>query len=226
MRRRDAADGHHSYAAPAPSPASAGSVSPYSATRPCRRQGSGTPGGGLGRKEPIALRGEDEVALGQAVDLVRPDLHHHLPPGELQVGVVPLLLGHGADAVDEGQRALEVPKLVRLAQVLVAHGLPTRLELAEQFRDPLGADRRHASAAGYALLVGERHGREKWRAARAMSTGAAFSLDCCHAGKYRVPRFSPFVLIFFSASSFFEGSMRSFDEVFIPAAICSMRWPP
>src|SRR5947208_9130668 len=122
---------------------------------PAVMEGTGT---GLGREESIALCGEDEVALGQAVDLVRPDLHHHLPPGELQVRVVALLLGHGADAVDESQRALEVPQLVHLAQVMVVHGLPTRLELAEQLRERLGTERRHASAAGYALLVRKRHG--------------------------------------------------------------------
>src|SRR5678815_5606432 len=46
----------------------------------------------------IAFGCEYEIALGQAVDLVRPDFYADLAPGEMQVGMVVLLLGDGTDA--------------------------------------------------------------------------------------------------------------------------------
>ena len=50
--------------------------------------------GGLALK--VHLCREDEIALREAINLVGPDFHPHLPPGQLEVGVVSLLLGEGA----------------------------------------------------------------------------------------------------------------------------------
>lgn len=49
----------------------------------------------------IALGGEHEVALGEAVDLVGVDLDAHLAPGEIEIGVMPVGFGHVSDAIDE-----------------------------------------------------------------------------------------------------------------------------
>src|SRR5687768_7182848 len=75
------------------------------AVAPSRRRGRrrSRPSG-----QPVGLRREDEVALGQAVDLVRPDLDQYLAPGEVEVGVVVLLLGQLAHAGGEVERLPEV----------------------------------------------------------------------------------------------------------------------
>src|SRR5262245_22339468 len=47
--------------------------------------------------EPVGLRRQDEVAVVQAVDLVRPDVQADLPPRQVDVGVVPLRFRQLAD---------------------------------------------------------------------------------------------------------------------------------
>src|SRR5512140_2196487 len=66
----------------------------------------------------VRTRRENEIALGEPVDLVRPDGERHLAPREMNVGVVSLALRDRADAVREGPRRLEIGELVRLLQVM------------------------------------------------------------------------------------------------------------
>jgi hypothetical protein len=56
----------------------------------------------------VYLRGQDEIAFGEAVDLVRPDLGPHVAPAQVDVRVVPLLFGQLADTVREVERRSEV----------------------------------------------------------------------------------------------------------------------
>ena len=57
---------------------------------------------------PLCLGGQIEVALGQSVDLVRPDLHFTLSPGQIKIRVMPLGVRHGADFVDKRERLSKV----------------------------------------------------------------------------------------------------------------------
>lgn len=75
------------------------SVSP----RPARAAGASVEGGVTRRSfvQSLALRGEDEIALGEPVDLVGPDADRRSPPGEKQVGVMILRFGQVAYPVHE-----------------------------------------------------------------------------------------------------------------------------
>ena len=72
----------------------------------------------------IAPGRKDEIALGQPVDLVSPDLHDDLSPREVQIRMMTLLLGHRADAIDERERRLEIGELERPGQVVILRRLP------------------------------------------------------------------------------------------------------
>jgi hypothetical protein len=63
---------------------------------------------------------------GNFVDCVGPGLDIHFAPGEAEVGMVPLLLGHGAHAVHEIERRPEVREGEVPGQVMTLHHLPTR----------------------------------------------------------------------------------------------------
>src|SRR5690242_7810346 len=101
-----------------------------------RLKHSGVTGSERGRDEMpddlerrVGLGGEDEVALDETVDLVRPDRELHLAPGEINVGVVPLLLGHLADAVGEVERLAKIFKLIFLFQMMLVDDVPAAAEL-------------------------------------------------------------------------------------------------
>ena len=66
----------------------------------------------------VAFRREDEITLGEAVDLVREDHDAHLSPREEEIRVVLLFLGHSAHAIDEGQSLREIAERVRLLEVM------------------------------------------------------------------------------------------------------------
>ena len=78
----------------------------------------------------IHLGGENEVALGQTIDLVCPNLNPDLAPRQVEIGMMTLLLGDRSDAVYEGQRLREVGKSVGLGQVMILPDFPT-IQLAE-----------------------------------------------------------------------------------------------
>src|SRR5258706_15737772 len=93
-----------------------------------------------GRLVLVDLRGEDEVALGQAVDLVRPDRHAHLSIRQIDVGVMPLLFGNSTDLVREGQGTLEILERERLLDVVIVDDRPA-VNLGRQRVTGLGAER-------------------------------------------------------------------------------------
>ena len=72
----------------------------------------------------VDLCGQDEVALGQAVDLVCPDPDADLPPAQRDVGVVRFGFGDLPDAVDKRQCGREVGELELPAQVTLVDDLP------------------------------------------------------------------------------------------------------
>src|SRR6185436_2461951 len=93
----------------------------------------------------------------QAVDLVRPDFDSAPTPSDVQVGVMALLFGDGANPIGERHRAGEIAKLVRAKQVTGWRHGPARLELTQQRVDAFARQRRHTAATRNALLVGEGH---------------------------------------------------------------------
>src|SRR5688500_13639766 len=97
--------------------------------------------------ESLDLRGHDEVAFGQAVDLVGPEQYLHLTPANVQVRVVPLLLGDQRQRVDEINRLDEVFELERPGEPLLLVELPAE-NLTEQRADLFRSKRRCPPAAG------------------------------------------------------------------------------
>ena len=87
------------------------------------------------RVERVALGGEDDVALGEPADLVRPNVNTDFPPRDVQVGVMLLLFS------DASQRATveEESGLIMLAQQVSAtyNSTDGRLHL-ENLQPPVG----------------------------------------------------------------------------------------
>src|SRR5258706_885504 len=80
----------------------------------------------LRARQLLQLRCQDEVALGESVHFVCIDAHLDLSPGEADVGMVPFLLGDGADLVHQFERGLEIGKLVGPRQMMAVDDLPSR----------------------------------------------------------------------------------------------------
>jgi hypothetical protein len=76
--------------------------------------------------ELIDLCREDEVALGQTVDLVRPDGDLGASPCEQDVGMMTLLLGDDTYAVYELKRLAKVGEPELACEVVFVNNLPLR----------------------------------------------------------------------------------------------------
>src|SRR5262249_232709 len=74
----------------------------------------------------IDLRGQNKVALREPVDLVRPNGDFRAPPGEQNVGMMSLLLGDGAQRVDEIEGLPKIGKCETSRQVVFVDYLPMR----------------------------------------------------------------------------------------------------
>ena len=100
----------------------------------------------LGFVELVDLCSQDEIALRQAVDLVRPGRDLDFPPGKEDVWVVPLLLGKLAYAGDEFESFAKVGKLEGLRDVVLLNYIPS-VHLLLQRGEFLTLERRHPSPA-------------------------------------------------------------------------------
>ncbi len=100
----------------------------------------------------INFRGEDEIAFGQAVDLVGPNLDFNFSPGEKNVGVVALLLRQLTDAVHKIECLAKVGKFESFREmVLVRDGPPLHLLLEDCERFTF--ERRYAASTGDTVLL-------------------------------------------------------------------------
>jgi len=108
---------------------------------------------------PVRLGRQVEVALGQAVHLVRPDLDLALSPGDVEVRVVALGLGDRPHLVGELQRPDEIRELIESLQVALGAEVPPGLELVEHLLDLRPRQRGDAPAAGHAGFICETHHR-------------------------------------------------------------------
>ena len=73
----------------------------------------------------IDLRGEDKIALREAVDLVGPDVDANATPGQVNVRVVAVALGDFAHAIDEGQARDEIGKCILFGEVMLVDHIPS-----------------------------------------------------------------------------------------------------
>src|SRR5687767_9713663 len=94
----------------------------------------------------IGLGGENEIAFSQPVDLVCVDLDVYAPPGQGQIGVMTLFLGHGAHAVDEIESFPEIGEWKRFQEMMAVDHFPVG-NLRRKLRERLALKRRHAAPA-------------------------------------------------------------------------------
>src|SRR5436309_12927128 len=106
------------------------------------------------RKDAVDLRRHIEIALGESVDFVRPEVGAHLAPADIEVRMMPFGFGHRRDPVYEIDGREPVLDLERLDQLLTVLDLPS-LELRDSRFDLLVGQRWRPPAAGHALVIGE-----------------------------------------------------------------------
>ena len=104
-------------------------------------------------KQPVDLSGHDEIALGEAVDLVRPQSHLGLSPGQQNIGRVSLFFRQRSDAVHKLERLFEIRKSEGAGDVVLPSHLPLGDSLVQRF-EFLALERRHSAGARDAFLVG------------------------------------------------------------------------
>src|ERR1700683_242145 len=103
--------------------------------------------------QPVDLRGHDEIALGEAIDLVRPERDFRFAPGQQNIRMVPLLLGQRTHTIHEIERLLKVGKWEGASDVVLVDHAPLRNDFVHRL-DLLPFERRHSAAAGDAFFVG------------------------------------------------------------------------
>ena len=102
--------------------------------------------------QPVDFRGHNEVALGKAVDLVRPHGNLGFAPRQQNVGMVPLFFGERSHAIHEFERLLEVGKSVGASEMVLVDYTPERNFAVHCLEFP-ALERRHSAAARNALFV-------------------------------------------------------------------------
>ena len=100
----------------------------------------------LGFVALVDFGGQDEIALREAVDLVRPGRDLDFSPAKEDVRVVPLLFRKLAYAVYEREGFAKVGKLEGLRDVVPLNHIPA-VHLLLQRGEFLTLERRHSSSA-------------------------------------------------------------------------------
>src|SRR5207249_1078625 len=98
-----------------------------------------------------------EIAFGQAVNLVGPELDLALPPGQIQIRMMPLRLRDRSDLVHEGQRLGEILERIEPLQVPLFVQLPAALQLLQHSLCLGSFHGRNTTPARYAFVVRETH---------------------------------------------------------------------
>src|SRR5216683_4796559 len=105
----------------------------------------------LGFVELIDLGGQDEIALRQAVDFVRPGRDLDFSPGKRDVWVVSLLLCKPTHAIYKPEGSTKVGKLEGLRDVVFFDDVPT-IHLRFEGGELPTLERGHPSTAGNACF--------------------------------------------------------------------------
>src|SRR5882762_4292485 len=100
----------------------------------------------------VNFRGEDEVAFGQTVDLVRPGGDLCLPPSQKNVGVMSLLFGDLAHLIHKLKRLAKIRESKCPGDVMRIQHLPMWQLLRELF-EFFPCEGRNASLAWHTSLV-------------------------------------------------------------------------
>lgn len=103
--------------------------------------------------QPVNFCGQHKIALGEPVNFVGPNRNIRLAPAKADIGMVSLLLGKLADAIDEVEGLAKILEAIGLLQVMIVNYLPS-LNLAGKLSDFLAREWRHSPAARYALAFG------------------------------------------------------------------------
>ena len=101
----------------------------------------------LGFVELVDFGGQDEIALRQAVNFVRPGRDLDFSPGKEDVRVVPLFFRKISSLVDEFEGFAKVGKLKGLRDVVFFDDVPA-VHLHLQRTEFLTLERRHTATAG------------------------------------------------------------------------------
>ena len=126
----------------------AATVSPH-ACGECNaeRQCAALPG-----RQVVDLGGQDEIALGEAVDFMSPDLEVDPPPSQPDIRMVTLFFRQFTDLVGEIESTPEILELEAPLQMVCVHDPPSGIDLVKQFIHAISFQRRCASLAGNALF--------------------------------------------------------------------------
>ena len=106
-------------------------------------------------KFAIGFGGHVEVALRQAIDLVRPNLDLALTPGEIEVWVVTFCFRHSPHFVHVGQSQGEILKRIQALKMAGLVQRPPAPQLFQQGLRAISLNRRYTAAAGDTFVVGK-----------------------------------------------------------------------
>ncbi len=126
----------------------------------------------LGFVELVDFCSQDEIALRQTVDLMRPGRDHNSSPGKKDVWVVPLLLGKLTYAIYKPEGSAKVGKLKGLRDVMFFDDVPP-IDLLLKYGKILALERGHPSTARNACFgrkIGHRRSYSTTRPRDAQST--------------------------------------------------------
>jgi len=77
-------------------------------------------------KRPVNLCSHNEIALGEAVDLVRPHRDLGFAPGQQNIRMMPLLFGERSHSIHEIKCLFEVRELEQASDVMLIDHAPLR----------------------------------------------------------------------------------------------------
>jgi hypothetical protein len=98
---------------------------------------------------------QNEVALGEAIDFVGPDLDGGAAPGQMNVGVVSFGLRNLANHIRESEGGEEVREPKLTAQVMSVHDLPIVVQEIQKTVEFVSRKRRYPTTAGSTGLRSE-----------------------------------------------------------------------
>ena len=108
----------------------------------------------LGLRNFINFRGKNEVALGEPIDLVRPDGYRNIAPTQKNVGMMALFLGDCSYCLHKLETADEVGKAIALRDVVLIYDLPV-LHLPSQRGQLFAFEWRNSALARHACKLCE-----------------------------------------------------------------------
>lgn len=79
--------------------------------------------------DSICLGSKNKIALGQTINLVGPNQDFDLSPGQMDVRVVPLLLGHLPHTDSESHRREEVIEFKLTLKMMTSDHFPPGIQL-------------------------------------------------------------------------------------------------